>query len=66
VVRTAVNSGQDRSLTAWPGLCDNVYDIIYDIVYDIMQMQHDNGIDIGYDMTHVPLNSCSENGGPEY
>jgi hypothetical protein len=31
-----------------------------------MPMQHDNGIDIGYDINNVPVDSCSKNAGPEY
>jgi hypothetical protein len=33
-----------------------------------MPMHHNNlnGIDIGYDINNVPVDSCSENGGPEY
>ncbi len=31
-----------------------------------MLIQHDNGVDIVYDIKNVPVDSCAENGGPEY
>ncbi len=59
-----IDSVHSCSRTARPGLCDIVYDIEYNIGYDIMPMQNDIGIDIGYDIKNVPVDFCSENGGP--